>query len=243
MHGELTRRETEETTKRFSLDLNFDTWDTEGKVLGGAAQYPLERKLIFTATVRWEDLTGEAADFDIEGTTFRAREKRLDIHLGAYMPQLPSGWTGALEFSFRRTDQLRADIVAEAQSDLDTWNSGVMVELGRWFGERWSFSLRYARSIHTSRGAIPRPEAMGPGYAELIAPELALYATESQPQLARLVTRCQASNAMALFLHGSYSSLAATAGAGAAPIPLAPKGSRTSWGITLGLVMGAVGGG
>jgi len=215
-----------------------DRWRTTSTTVGGAVQRLLADRLQFTLGALWTRVKGKGELADVEGIVFRSDETALAGNIELRLIPTASGWTGAFGLSLIRENRERTDAIAEVGSDIATWDSGFDVELGRRFGSRWAVSLAYARSLHTSNWAVPSPDAMGPVYRAYTAPELALYATEAQPQAARLVVRWQVSELTAAFATGRYTTVSPITSSDGA-VPGAPGGDRTGWGLVAGVILGA----
>ncbi len=233
---ELARLDSWETSVR-AEDPLLDHWRTQSATVGAAVQRGVGNSMQFTLAAFWTGVTGEGERDDVEGIVFRADESAFATDMELRLVPTTSGWTGALGVSLRREDRKRTDAIAEVASDIATWDSGFDVEIGRWFGSKLAFSLAYSRLLHSSNWALPNPAAMGSVYQAYTAPELALYATESQPQATKLAVRWQISDLTAAFATGSYTTLSPSTNPNGA-VPGAPGGDRTGWGLVGGVILG-----
>lgn len=215
-----------------------DRWRARGSGYGLAVQWPLPRyDLYLTAQWRLDRLRGEAARADLTGFIFRATESVWHLTADArYLPDSP--WAVAATFALVRESRQREDFIAEMRSDLRTWAPGLGLEVARSFGVT-AVAAGYAVSFYAPSGGIPNPARMGPIYQQLVAPEQSLYATKARPTAATLTLRHTFPSGTAALLRVRRESLAA---GGEAPatgaLPFAPKGSRTFWNVSLGVVLG-----
>jgi hypothetical protein len=234
--AERTRR----TDDHFSARIEnppTDRWHATGSAYGAAVQWPLPRyDLYVTAQWRLDRLTGDATRADLTGVIFRATESvsRLTADL-RYLPA--SAWAVAATFALVRQSHRREDFIAETYTDLKAWTPGLGVEVARAFGAN-AVSAGYAIAAYEPSGGIPDPSNMGPIYQQLIAPEQSLYATSAHPSLAAVTWRHSFPSGTALLLTARRESVGAGGDVLTATLPYAPKGSRTLWNLTLGVVLG-----
>lgn len=210
-----------------------DRWEADGRVLGGSLQRPFfADKLLLTAEVHHSRLEGEATRADLEGTIFEAEENALALAADARFFAPP--WTVAARYALGREWRRRTDFIAEIGSEIETWSPGVAFEVARAFGNRTLTSVGFALAAYSTDSAIPNPEAMGPLYGTLVAPELSLYATQARPAAVTVALRQGIGTRTALSVLTSWETLTST---GSGSLPFAPNGDRTLWSVRIGVTM------
>jgi len=231
--GERTSRDDAHSSERRAHPAT-DRWSAKGWVLGGAIQRPLfGDRLLVTAQARYSRLRGAATRFDLQGDIFRSKESVLRASADLRYTSPP--WTAAALFSLGREKRTRHDYIVRVYSDIESWTPGLGLEVARAVGPATTASLGLALSAYSATSIIPNPEALGPVYNLLIAPELALYATRAVPLTAALAVRHRLGEATAIYVRALRESLEPS---GSESTELAPTGERTLWSMALGVVVG-----
>jgi hypothetical protein len=235
--AERTRR----TDDHFSARIEnppTDRWHATGSAYGLAAQWAVPRyDLLVTAGWRYERLHGDATRADLTGIIFRASERVWHATAEVRYTPAASPWLAAATVALNRESRRREDFIAETRSDLKTWTPGVGLEVARVFGAT-AISAGYAIAFYEPFGGIPDPSSLGPIYQRLIAPELALYGTGARPTRATLTLRHTFPSGTALLLTARRESVGASGDVLTTTLPYTPKGSRTLWNVSLGVVIG-----
>lgn len=232
--GQRTRYRDEQSRDTRSPILN--KWRATGLGLGGAVQRAIADRALVTLNVRWRDIDGQARKPDLPGNLFVADEQAWSVNLDTRIHGLRGGWSLATAISFRREKRRRRDVIAEVLTDIRSSNFGVNLELARRLSNSLGVSAAYARSFYTAEGTIPRPTALGPLFGQLIAPELGLYLTDTQPEAARFAVQWQSNPSTAIVVQARYESLAPTGNA-ASRLSFAPGGNRSGWRVRFGVIL------
>lgn len=232
--GERTRYDDEQAVDARSRIL--DDWSATGLGLGAALQRAITDRALVTLNVRWRDIDGRARKPDLPGNVFVADEQAWSANLDARFHELPGGWSLATAISFQREKRRRRDAIAEVLADIRSSNFGVNLEIARQFSNSLGLSAAYARSFYTAEGTIPQPQALGPLFGELIAPELALYLTDTQPEAARFAVQWQSNPSTAIVVQARYETLAPSDNA-ASRLSFAPGGDRSGWRLRFGVIL------
>lgn len=232
-----THRSETQTSELFSNDPPVDGWEASGPIIGGALQATLLGRVLATLEARWVGLEGSATRMDLEGVIFRADESALVVTSDFRIAPSRSPWSGALGLSMRRETRERRDGIAEFGTDIEGWVHSGALEVAHWFGDRFIASAAYAGSFYSRTASLPDPSGLGPAYQDLIAPELAYYATESISHQGALTFRWNPQGVTSLWLQGRYGVLKPLEGE--VPLEFAPQGERRSWSVALGVVLGS----
>ncbi len=232
--GQRTRYRDEQSKDTRSPIL--DKWRATGLDLGGALQRAITDRALLTLNVRWRDVDGQARKPDLPGNVFVADEQAWSVNLETRFHGLPKEWSLATAISFQREKRRRRDVIAEVLTDIRSSNFGVNLEVARRLSNSLGLSAAYARSFYTAEGTIPRPGALGPLFGELIAPELALYLTDTQPEAARFAVQWQSNPSTAIVVQARYETLAPSDDA-ASRLSFAPGGDRSGWRLRFGVIL------
>lgn len=212
-----------------------DRWCADGSVLGGSLQRPLfGERLLLTGRLRYSRLDGDATRADLEGSIFRAAEKVVWGDFEARWAPPGSPWAAAAAFTIRRESRIRRDFIERTRSEIESWTPGGVVEVARSFASGTNLAAGFGFAFYSPTVLIPDPEAMGPVYRLLTAPELALYATQARPIAVSFGVRQRVGGGAELLLRGRLESIGPH---GEAPQQFAPSGDRTLWGVSLTFVL------
>lgn len=155
-----------------------DRWRASGVALTAAASRTyLTNRLRVRLAGRYSRVRGEATRADLVGAIFRARETLLDgaIDIRAHPGER---WAASVILKASQDSRRREDFIAEIASDVKRWAPGASLELARRLRPETWLSLSASASFNSALSTIPDPIEQGPVYQTLIAPELALYATQ-----------------------------------------------------------------
>lgn len=217
-------------------DPSRDTWDADGWAAGGALRWTAAgERLLVTLDGRYRTLEGEAFRGDVGGVVFTVDESRFDADVEVRYAS-PGGWLAAGRFGAIREVRRRRDRLAQAASDIRSWEAGGAAEVGRRFGDL-ALSAGGLLSAYGPSGTAPPPDEMGPVYRRFVGPELSLGLAEAREVAGQLTIRWDPSASTGLWIRGRAGELEPAAGA--ADFPLLPSGSRTRWSLTAGAVLGA----
>ncbi|MFQ5705486.1 MAG: DUF6850 family outer membrane beta-barrel protein [Gemmatimonadales bacterium] len=232
--GQRTRYRDEQSRDTRSPVL--DKWRATGIGLGGAVQRAIADRALVTLNVRWRDVDGQARKPDLRGNLFVADEQAWSANLETRIHRLRGGWSLATEISFRREKRRRRDVIAEVLTDIRSSNFGVNLEVARKFSNLLGVSASYTRSFYTAEGTIPKPTVLGPLFQELIAPELGLYLTDTQPEAARFSVQWKSNPTTALVVQARYQSFAPSDNS-LSRLSFAPGGDRNGWRVRFGVIL------
>jgi len=213
-----------------------DRWRATATTVAGAAQAQVSRRgALATVDARWIWLNGSAERADLTGGIFRAQESALVVSAEVRQTPSPGGWGYAVGVSVRREARTRRDVIAEFGTEIEGWVHGATLEFARSYSDRVFASAGYAGSVYWRTATLPDPAALSPIYQRLIAPELAVYATEAAAHSAALTLRWRASGSTSLCVQGRYTVLYPR-GVGP-PLEFLPDGNRVSWSLALTVVL------
>lgn len=218
-----------------SNDPLVDAWEARGWTAGAAARLALGEPWLLTLDARYTTLDGEAVRGDVELLNFTADESRLEA--GAELRLLPAaGWEAAIAGRVVRESRLRRDRLQPTFSDIESWEPAAAAEVARHLSGRFALALGGAFSAYAPNSTTPDPAEIGPAYAEWIAPELGLHATDATAWAGTATARLRVGAGTHAWLRGRYG--AVSAGTADPPLPDSPTGDRDGWTLTLGATLG-----
>jgi hypothetical protein len=209
-----------------------DVWAADGWTLGGAVQWADADRWVLTLDGRYTTLEGDAFRADIGGIVFTVDEQRLQVDMNVRL-RLGAGWRAGGRVELRRATHDRRDLLAEATSDIRSWQGGGAIELARVFANRLGVSIGGRFASYSPSGEIPDPSSRGPVYRRFVGPHLALELAQAVTAAGTIAARWQVADATGLWLRGEYGSLDPTDES----IPLLPDGTRQAWRMSAGVVL------
>jgi hypothetical protein len=138
------------------------------------------------------------------------------------------GAVGAIDRDYR----LREDFVALLYSEVTTWSPGVSAEVARRLDARTAVSIGVARSFAAASSIVPDATNLGPVYRQLIAPEHALGAAETQPMRVGLALTRDVTPRARVWVRGWRESVSPN---GIVGLPFFPDGDRSTWSVAVGV--------
>jgi hypothetical protein len=218
-----------------SNDPPTDRWNAGGWTAGfGAQRLVGHGRALVTLSARGSRLAGEAFRADVEEVNFETDEQALNVS-GEVRLLRHNNWAAVMRFTLERENRQRRDVLARVGSDLKHWEPGAAIEVSRWM----TFGLAVAEgatiSQHAPWGTIPNPDRMGPAYRRYLAPELAVYGTETVSRSASLTLRWQARSDTSLWIRGRSTTV--SGGGAIGRIAFLPSGTRGSQTLDLGVTL------
>jgi len=231
--GQREHAEEDQFTNQREADPPTDRWDADGWTVGGAAQWgAAKERWLITLDARYTTLEGEAFSANVRGIVFTVDEERfigdLDARLG-----LGRGWRAGVHVGVRRDTDDRRDLLAQATSNIRSWQGGAALELARVFSRRFAASIGGRFSSYGPSGEIPDPDDLGPVYRRFIGPGLALQLAEAFNAAGTATLRFQAAERTGFWVRGQFAVLDPTGSS----IPLLPTGTRRGWTFTAGAIL------
>ncbi len=225
------RRTESQSSQRLSSGED-DSWTAEGFAGTAALQArPLSRVLV-TAWVGGRTLEGSATRIGLTGDVFRARENRVRGMVDVRYATVDSAWQLGVVGAIGRDYRLREDFVALLYSEVTAWSPGVSVELARRLDARTAVSIGVARSFAAASSIVPDATNLGPVYRQLIAPEHALGAAETQPMTVGLALTRDVTSGATVWVRGWRESVSPN---GTVGLPFFPDGDRSTWSVAVGV--------
>lgn len=212
-----------------------DVWTANAHTVGAW----LSRKLggggtALTFTSRWTSIEGNATLARREDTAFVAAEDLLVLE-GTATSSWTVGWRTRLRLGTARRRWSRLDLVNHAAFDVTAWTPRAFLELAWEVGGLLSVGVGGGWSQYAPRGEIPSSAELGPVYREYIAPELAMYGSEAASRVGRLILvwRRASGNDVRISVMAT-----STSGLSQRALDYLPSGSRTTWSMAVGVLVG-----
>lgn len=202
-----------------------DGWSMAGALMGTAASTD------FQLDVSGARVDGAYTIPDMEEEAFLSEESRWRASLD--LRRSWKVWWGGIRVAVDRDHQMSRDRVVGAERDLLTWISSGVVEVGRSLSARLSASVGAGVLAYVPNGTLPEPTALGPVYQRWIGPELSYHGSKSTVVVASGRVSWAPAGDYGLFLIGSFSRLAPSAGR--IPLPGRADGNRQHLSIRFGV--------
>lgn len=190
--------------------------------------------LLVSGWVAGRRLEGAATRIGLTGDVFRATENAVRGTLDVRYATRDSLWQFGAVGTAGREYRLREDFVALLYTEVTSWSPGMSLEIARRLDARTAVSIGGGLRVFAASATLPNPETLGPVYRSLIAPELALDATESRPTAVAFTVMRQLTGRVSGWAQGWRESYQP---AGDVELPLRPSGDRSTWSITIGAAL------
>jgi len=200
-------------------------WSVFGAISGRAASTD------FQLNVTGAAVDGEYSIPDLEGGAFFSEGGRWQASLD--LRRRWRGWWGGVRVAMERDQTKSRDRVVGAESDLSTWISSGVAEVGRSLPAGWSASVGAGVLGYVPNGTLPEPNSLGPVYQRWIGPELSYHGSKSAVVVASGSLSWAPGGDYSLFMVGCFSRLAPSAES--VPLPGRPSGDRRHLGFRFGV--------
>jgi hypothetical protein len=212
-----------------------NVWRAESWTVGASVQRPAAG-LLWTADLRWTDLSGDATLAKAEAPDFVADEGAVSAALEGRTEPQGDRWGGAARIFIEYQTRERVDLAAELREEVESLTWGVAGTLARRLGERTEISGGLTYASYQTRGAIPRAPDEGPGFRQFVAPEISLRSSSATAWGALAEARRELRDGFLLAAFARRDSLSPADEVRV--LPLRPSGDRraTQFGITATLL-------
>jgi hypothetical protein len=180
-----------------------DVWAADGWTLGGAVQWDGADRWLLTLDGRYTRLEGDAFRADIGGIVFTVDEQRFQAAMDVRL-RLGAGWRAGGRAELRRATHDRRDLLAEATSDIRSWQGGGAIELARVFANRLGISIGGRFASYGPSGEMPDPSSRGPVYRRFVGPHLALELAQAVTAAGTIAARWQVADSTGLWLRQAW---------------------------------------
>lgn len=215
-----------------SNDPPRDRWASTGYRTGAAVDRGFcGGRCWFGAELDWNRLSGDGVPADTAAESFHATASQLAASASVDLAAADSAWWGRVLFAGALDDRHGEDRGEGLITEMATRSLYLGVAIARRLGQAWDLGASLGRHQHRARGSIPRPDALGPGYRDWIAPELGYYASPASGNAGSVYVRWRARATAAVMLSARYG----VTGRDPAvhELPLAPSGDRRGWGAEI----------
>jgi hypothetical protein len=210
-----------------------DRWAADAWSAGLAAQRSLVG-VLWTLDARWTTLSGNGRLAEVEEVEFEADESAVTASLEARLPLGDRPWTAAIRASLAYETRDRVDPVAGLATAIQTLTPGLAASAG--FAPRHGTVLTagLGRMQYRTRGDIPASGSEGPAYRRVLAPEIALLASQAATWTMSLGAGHRVADHISLWIHAERGSLSP----GGFRVPqFRPEGDRSITHLAVGVTL------